>query len=55
MNVILFMCYNLVACDFPSFHSLEVLKSYAIFSFNILSLKITVVSAKTLKKWELFK
>ena len=50
MNGILFIDFKLVACDFLKFDWCKMLNGYADFSFNIFSLRMTVVSVKTLQK-----
>ena len=49
MNGILFIDFNLVACDFLKFDWCKMLNGYVDFSFNIFSLRMTVVSVETLK------
>ena len=49
MNGILFIDFNLVACDFLKFDWCKMLNGYADFSFNIFSLRMTVVSVETLE------
>ena len=48
MNGILFIDFNLVACDFLNFDWYEMLSGYVDFSFNI-TLRMTVVSVETLE------
>ena len=55
MNGILFIDFNLVACDFLKFDWCKMLNGYVDFSFKIFSLRMTVVSVKTLETWRLFK
>ena len=49
MNGILFINFNLVARYFLTFHWFEMLNDYIDFLFNILSLRMTVVSVETLE------
>ena len=49
MNGILFIDFNLVACDFPKFDWYKMLNGYVDFSFNIFSLRMTVVSVERLE------
>ena len=49
MNDILFIDFNLAACDFLKFDWCKMLNGYLDFSFNILSLRMTVVSVETLE------
>ena len=55
MNGILLIDFNLVACDFLKFDWCKMLNGYVDFSFNIFSLKMTVVSVETLENWRCFK
>ena len=48
MNGILFIDFNLVACDFIKFDWCKMLNGYVAYSFNI-SLRMTVVSVETLE------
>ena len=43
-----FIHFNFVACDFLKFDWCKMLNGYVNFSFDILSLKMTVVSVETL-------
>ena len=49
MNGILFIDFNLVACDFLKFDWCKMLNGYVDFSFNFFSLRMTVVSVEALK------
>ena len=49
MNGILFIAFNLVACDFLKFDWCKMLNSYVNFSFIILSLRMTVASVEMLE------
>ena len=49
MNCISFIDFNFVACDFLKFDKCEMLNGHVNFSFNILSLRMTVVSVETLE------
>ena len=55
MNGILVIDFNFVACDFLRFDWYKMLNGYVDFSFIIFSLRMTVVSVKTLENWRLFK
>ena len=55
MNGILFIDFNLVACDFLKCDWCKMLNGYVGFSFNIFSLRMTVVSIETLENWRWFK
>ena len=52
---ILFVDFNLASCDFLRFTWFKMLNSYEDFSFKIFSLRMTVVSVKTLENWRWFK
>ena len=49
INGILFIAFNFVSCDLLKFDWLEMLNSHQNFSSNILSFRMTVVSAETSK------
>ena len=49
MNGILFIDFNLVACDFLKLDWCKMLKGYVEFSFNTFPLRMTVVSVETLE------
>ena len=49
MNGILFIVFNLVACGFRKFDWCKVLNGYVDFSFDVFSLRMTVVSSKSLE------
>ena len=49
MNGILLIDFNLVACDFLKFDWCKMLNGCVDFSFNIFSLRMTVVSVETLE------
>ena len=51
---ILFIDFNLIACDFPKFDWCKILNGYPDFSFNIF-LRMAVVSVETLENWRWFK
>ena len=46
---------SLVACDFLKFYWCKMLNGCVDFSFNIFSLRMTVVSVETLENWRWFK
>ena len=50
MNGILFIDFNLAACNFLKFDWCKMLNGYVDFSFNI-SLRMTVVSVETVLRW----
>ena len=54
MNDILFIDFNLVACVFLKFGWCKMLNGCVDFSFNIFSLRMTVVSVETLENWRWF-
>ena len=49
MNGILFIDFNLAACDFLKYEWFKMLNGCVDFSFNIFSLRMTVVSLETLE------
>ena len=49
MNGILFIDFNLVACNFFMFDWFKTLHGYVNFSFNFLSLRMIVASVETLE------
>ena len=49
MNGTLFIGFKVVACDFLKFEWCKMLNGYVDFSFNIVSLRMTVVSVETLE------
>ena len=51
MNGILFIGFNLVAFDFLKFDLCKMLNDCVDFSFNISSLRMTVLSVETLENW----
>ena len=55
INGIFFIDLNLVACDFLKLDWFKTINSYAGFSINIFSLRMSVVSVKTLEYWICFK
>ena len=55
MNDILFIGYNLVACDVITFGLCKMLNGYVDLSFSIFPLRMTVVSVETLEKRRWFK
>ena len=55
MNGILFIDFNLVACDFLKFDWCKMLNGYVDFSFNVFSSRMTVVSVKTVENSGWFK
>ena len=55
MNGILFVDFNLVACDFFRPDWWKLLTAYVDFSFNIFSLRMIIVLVKTLENGRCFK
>ena len=55
MDDILFINFNLAACDCPMLESFVMLNVYLDFSFNIFSLRTTIVSDETLENGRWFK
>ena len=55
MNGISFIGFNVGACDFLKFDWCKILNGYVNFSFNIMFLRITVVSVEKLANSRWFK